>query len=855
MANVNGGSPRLWVHCIAAYLLSAIVMRELVAEYNAFHSIRHRYLLSKEPHLRTILVTNIPRHLRSPSKLHNYFKHVYPNAIQSVTACQNLINLETLVSQRTAILLKIERELLLLCKREKRKFVGKSRFEKYGCMPFACCENFDLFDGAQERLAKLYCKLEELNDLVEKEQDRRKRIMAKMDTMEAGKGRKDIDYILATSFDHKVLGDTYRRSLAEKRVKHDSAQNPTHDRKIHDTDTSLSTLPEESFVEGEHNIFDDPNKKAKRKMFLRAKHAIKRYSKSVRNVNLLGVPRKTLIENITEMDGDLHRLENHTNEVTDKVFVRMKTFTASTIAIQSMHSSKPGAMEVTTAPEPRDVLWENIYVSKGARRTRGIIADVIVIILITFYIVPIALVSLLVSETALISSSPRLAQLDQASALFSSIIAMVQPVCLVTIQQILPPLFMQISKAEGLVAFSEAQMKAFSRYFMFQVLNIFLVTSIAGSIFDTIAIIVDNPEKSFEMLGNSLPRMSSFFVTFIILKTFLGLGVELARCMSIVQSSLRYLLFPNSTLRQKRRVRIGMRAIDDPGWFPFHKVLAQDMLVVVIGVVFAVVAPIVLFPCALFCLFARIMWTHHHLYVYESVFESGGQFWPKIFRRFIFGLIIAQMTITGQFILKEARHEAYATIALMFLTYFFLRSTRARYDGPSSTLPLEVAAVMDIAVQQEEDEASQSYSREALDRAEMLSQAASIDQLSVAPDAEALGTDKTESQLGRIFGHVDPFELAYIQPALRATPRARPEQPFPPAQLGREEILMQSKPMTSGMKKSIENDDKASVRLKSLNQNDRKLVDQWWEDQFDVAGKQNFFSVLAGTESGTLRLG
>jgi len=143
--------------------------------------------------------------------------------------------------------------------------------------------------------------------------------------------------------------------------------------------------------------------------------------------------------------------------------------------------------------------------------------------------------------------------------------------------------------------------------------------------------------------------------------------MELVRIMSLVQATLRYLIFPNATLRTQRSVLLGMRAIDDPGWFPFHKVLAQDMLVVVLSVVFAVVAPLVLLPCALFCTFSRIMWTHHHLYIYESVFESGGQFWPKIFRRFVFGLIIAQMTITGQFILKEARHEAYG----MFLHLYY----------------------------------------------------------------------------------------------------------------------------------------------------------------------------------------
>ena len=87
MANVSGGSPRLWVHCFAAYLLTAIVVRELLREYETFNSIRHTYLLSREPHLRTVLVTNIPRHLRSRSKINSYFRHVYPQAVQQVVLC------------------------------------------------------------------------------------------------------------------------------------------------------------------------------------------------------------------------------------------------------------------------------------------------------------------------------------------------------------------------------------------------------------------------------------------------------------------------------------------------------------------------------------------------------------------------------------------------------------------------------------------------------------------------------------------------------------------------------------------------------------------------------------------------
>jgi hypothetical protein len=875
MANVTGGSPRLWVHCVAAYLLTAIVCRELLVECEAFNNIRHRYLLSREPHLRTVLVTNIPRHLRSTLKIGRYFEHVYPNAVRGVSMCQNLIRLEKLIARRTSLLTRIEQELLLLCRAEKRKLYAKSRLSKLchscdGCFPYCCTIN------RQDRLTKLYGKLEDMNTEIQNEQRRRERVMAKLDHLEPGEsGKHDISYFLASPFvqtQEQLIG-LYRPPDLRSRSPHNVPSNPN----VRTTSTADMNNEGDGIFRDE---IDDKKKKKKRKKkyYNKAKQAIRRYSKFARNnINIFG--RSQLFET----NGSPDDFEEHINEVTDKAFIEMRTFTASTIAIQSMHSSKPGSMQVITAPEPRDVLWENIYVSKGAMRTRSYLGETLVLLLIGFYVVPVALVSLLVSESALVSSSPRLAQLDQASAFFSSAIAMVQPLCIVGIQQLLPPLFIAISRMEGLISFSEVQMRAFSRYFLFQVVNVFLVTTIAGSIFDTIAIIIDNPETMFELLGNSLPRMSSFFITFVTMKTFLGLGVELVRTMSLVQSLLRVILFPNATLRMKRSPVLGLRSIDDPGWFPFHKILAQDMLVVVISVVFAVVAPLVLLPCAMFCLFSRIMWTHHHLYVYESVFETGGQFWPKIFRRFVFGLIIAQMTITGQFFLKEARHEAYATIALIFITYFFLRSTRARYDPSSSTLPLEVATVMDLSLAQEEA-ARRQWCIQQLEkkRQEMhggqdmtrnenaeapptqaSSAVAIADAAAAAPVVVGENNPVLDFEVEAMMGPHNPFQHAYLQPALRANPRARPEQPFPPNQLGREEVLLrppsQSNSNSSSLGAVAEDDcynsSGATVRLKSMNQQDRRLVNRWWNDQLQRCGNQPIIPILIGEECGNLTIG
>eukprot|EP00587_Corethron_hystrix_P001045 CAMPEP_0113300316 /NCGR_PEP_ID=MMETSP0010_2-20120614/1999_1 /TAXON_ID=216773 ORGANISM="Corethron hystrix, Strain 308" /NCGR_SAMPLE_ID=MMETSP0010_2 /ASSEMBLY_ACC=CAM_ASM_000155 /LENGTH=932 /DNA_ID=CAMNT_0000153725 /DNA_START=157 /DNA_END=2955 /DNA_ORIENTATION=- /assembly_acc=CAM_ASM_000155 len=873
MAYVSFGSPRLWVHCVAAYLLTGIVVRELLVEYNAFNNIRHRYLLSRESHLRTVLVTNIPRHMRAPSKITNYFKHVYPEAVKSVTVCQNLIKLEYLVKKRKTVISKIERELLKLCLQEKRKLVGLNIFERLAqifCTTFVC-QWLNCIDSAHERLANQYERLEEFNRDIRNEMKRRQKVMRKLDRMEAGPGSSDIDYILASPF----IGEPLPCGRPEEKVMCHAAalppcvgapRNPdgslatprrafdynTVNERKHVSDPSEASLDVAAFPPGESNGQKAPS-------FPRARSALQRYSRLVRGkVSAAVWPLSIMDSQRLEFNGQ-ETLENHTNEVCDKAFIVMRTFTASTIAIQSMHSSKPGSMRVQTAPEPRDILWDNIYVSKGAKRTRRYLADIFVHVLIFFYIVPVALVSMVLSEQALVAFSPRLEQLDQASAFFASSIAMVQPLSLVAIQQILPPLFMQVYKAEGILSFSEVQMKVFSRYFLFQVINVFLVTAIAGSIFDTMAIIISRPEIALELLGASLPKMASFFITYVTMKTFLGLGVELVRIMSLLQGTVRSLLCPRATLREKRSVMVGMRAIDDPGWFPFHKILAQDMLVIVIAVVYAVLAPLVLIPCALFCLFSRLLWTHHHLYVYESVFETGGMFWPKIFRRFVFGLIIAQATIAGQLIVKNAKHEAYAVIALMGLTYGFLRSTRARYDNTSSTLPLEVATVMDISVSQEEERRKWkntkeqiAYDADGLTGRKAYGQLVNTPypswgtgkhtvQFTANPDSEKLDGDD------HLVGDYDPFEDAYIQPSLRANPHARPEQPFPPEQLGKETGSFQEE--EEGRGKS------ATVRMRGCNEKDRDYFDKWWADQILISGEQQMWNIITGEESGTLLIG
>lgn len=58
-------------------------------------------------------------------------------------------------------------------------------------------------------------------------------------------------------------------------------------------------------------------------------------------------------------------------------------------------------------------------------------------------------------------------------------------------------------------------------------------------------------------------------------------------------------------------------------------------------------------------------------YVYVPKYESGGSFFPKVFRRWIFALFTAQATMIGMCLLKQGFKQAYSVMFLMALTYAY----------------------------------------------------------------------------------------------------------------------------------------------------------------------------------------
>ena len=80
-----------------------------------------------------------------------------------------------------------------------------------------------------------------------------------------------------------------------------------------------------------------------------------------------------------------------------------------------------------------------------------------------------------------------------------------------------------------------------------------------------------------------------------------------------------------------------------------------------------------LFACCSMVFFGMgyLVYKHQLLFVYLPIYESGGLFWPKIYRRWIFAMFLSQMTMAGIFLLKYAHAQMYMELVLMGLTLAF----------------------------------------------------------------------------------------------------------------------------------------------------------------------------------------
>jgi len=673
LSNISNESPKMWAHVVGIYLLTAITMWQLVIEFRCYTRLRHEFLRRRRAMFRSVLVEEVPTQLRSQVNLRAYFEKLYPNQVREVFLCQHLETLQKLVDRRENVLAKLEHAMF------KRQKLNKTVF----AWVWARCRVRKV-----EAVEYYQAALKELNDEVSREQARRLRFARQASKAGLLAATQRMEEMLKRLHFDPGAGDVYTE-LAEDDAasSYQSIETGNNERE----NPSLSAGFEEVKSEGmdDSSFKDKAVEMLKKNPFLLIKAGVERGLIALGLLGDIYGPRGS------EMMQLLEKHEPADQKFASKAFITFKSFTSATIARQVLHSANPGYMRISEAPEPQDIYWEQIYMNARQKRVRHWVAQGLFIFLCIAYIVPVTLIGEYTSMDFLMTKSTFVYNICTSSSIIASAVELIQPCCLLVLMITIPPLLRGIGYMEGDISESRSNSQILSRYFAFLVLNVLLVVSVAGSVLSSIQEIVDTPVTLFKKLGRGLPKVAGFFTDYIIIKCFTGNTLEISRVTSYFQHLLRKFLWYDLTPRDRRHVFIGLRDFLDPGWFPYGKYIAQDLLVMTINMVYAVLAPLILIPGVLFYCSAVVVYTYQLLYIYVPVFESGGQMFPKVFRRYVFGLFIAQATIVGVFLTKVGYQQCYATLPLFFITYYFKTKMRAMWDPITLSLPLELTEYLD----------------------------------------------------------------------------------------------------------------------------------------------------------------
>eukprot|EP00557_Chaetoceros_sp_GSL56_P003961 CAMPEP_0176502360 /NCGR_PEP_ID=MMETSP0200_2-20121128/14707_1 /TAXON_ID=947934 /ORGANISM="Chaetoceros sp., Strain GSL56" /LENGTH=1124 /DNA_ID=CAMNT_0017901417 /DNA_START=137 /DNA_END=3511 /DNA_ORIENTATION=+ len=393
----------------------------------------------------------------------------------------------------------------------------------------------------------------------------------------------------------------------------------------------------------------------------------------------------------------LHRImfktldDEQTNVLSRTGFVTFIDLSSVTCVASAPLTHKPNTLEVSVAPEARDILWQNCHYTTDLRKRREANASNFLALGALLWSIPLAFIQG-------VSSAENVAQLpgmewildyDNGNlALFIN--AYLPVVALLGLIMLLPIIFDWVARSyEKRKTQSDVQRSLVGRYFYYQLANIYISVT-AGSLWKSAADIIARPSSGLEILGNSLPTVVGYFISLIITKILAGLPMVILRLGALSRYLLLRLITREQFLTQRELDQVYRAEPCLYGWeYP------TQLLVIVICFTYACISPFILIFGALYFIGALMVYKKQVLYVYTPSYESGGSLFPLVCDRTIVGLICGQLTFMGYSIIRGGHYQPLALVPLVYFSVWTMSYFQTTYAEPSKRLTLERAKELD----------------------------------------------------------------------------------------------------------------------------------------------------------------
>ena len=248
-------------------------------------------------------------------------------------------------------------------------------------------------------------------------------------------------------------------------------------------------------------------------------------------------------------------------------FVTFLDLTSVTHAASVPLTHKPNTLKVSVAPEQRDLRWTSTFVSQRLASRRELLANIFLCLGVILWSLPLTAIQAFATaeQVASLPGMNWVLTFDGGS-LSAFINGYLPVVALLTLIMLLPVIFEQIAlRWEHRKTFSDVQRSMMGRYFYYQLANIY-ITVTAGSLWVSLADILDHPSEILHLLGESLPMVVGYFIALLLTKILAGLPLVILRLGALSRMCMLRLLFSEENLTQRELDQVYRRENVLYGW-------------------------------------------------------------------------------------------------------------------------------------------------------------------------------------------------------------------------------------------------------------------------------------------------
>ncbi|CAN6444001.1 unnamed protein product [Victoria cruziana] len=352
--------------------------------------------------------------------------------------------------------------------------------------------------------------------------------------------------------------------------------------------------------------------------------------------------------------------EQNFDEELPAAFVSFNSRQDAALVSQTQQHEDPLLWITEPAPEPRDVLWNNLAVPYSYLIVHRLLALVVASILTIFFAIPVTAVQGIAQLENIKKWFPPARAIQLIPGLSSVVTGYLPSFILNSFIYVVPYAMLGICGLQCCVSRSKKEMNTCNMVFYFLMGNVFFLSLLSGSLLEQIGESFAHPKSFPNHLASAVSSQADFFITYILTDGLSGFSLEILQLCLLLWHFICFGSFGQEVEHKPYLYSL-----------PYYRVIPSVCICILIGIVYAVVAPILLPFLVIYLLLGYVVYINQIQDVYQTTYETCGQYWPPIHNYIVIAIVLMQVTMIGLFGLKSKPTATILTIPLLMLTLLF----------------------------------------------------------------------------------------------------------------------------------------------------------------------------------------